>query len=149
MNSVFQTCSSAHVLQTHCHQLLCEWIKALKGQRYLKKYPPSNYHLNSAYSYWVWRVEGGVWGCRTSNCVNSSGNCVWPLTVSIIASLLQYFAWQSERLTPEGCRPEALRLTGRGLLKAPLVSPPGPRQLRAAADPLQGRDEGRVGGCSA
>lgn len=51
---------------------------------------------------------------------------MWPLTVSIIASLLQYFAWQSERLTPEGCRPEALRLTGRGLLKAPLVHLPAP-----------------------
>lgn len=46
---------------------------------------------------------------------------MWPLTVCVIASLLQYFAWQSERLTPEGLRPEALLLTGRGLLKAPLV----------------------------
>lgn len=59
-----------------------------------------------------------------SNCVNSCGNCVWPLTVCVIASLLLYFAWQSERLTPEGWRPEALLLTGRGLLKDPLVHLP-------------------------
>lgn len=92
-------------------------LQPQEGKGYLKAYLTSLYQLNSAYS-WQF-VKGGA-----SNCVNSPGNCMWPLTVCVIASLLQYFAWQSERLTPEGWGPEALRLTGRGLLKAPLVHLP-------------------------
>lgn len=91
-------------------------LQTWEGKGYLKAHLTFLYHPNSAYSQQSWRGP--------SNCVNSSGNCVWPLTVSVIASLFQYFAWQSERLTPEGWRPGALRLTGRGLLKAPLVHLP-------------------------
>lgn len=58
-----------------------------------------------------------------SNCVNSSGNCIWPLTVSVIARLSQYFAWQSERLTPlRAAGP--LCLTGRGPPQSPTCSAP-------------------------
>lgn len=137
---LFYTCCIAGTLQTCSLQLLCEWTEAISGQNVFKEYPHSPCHLNSAYSWQVWKEEGD------SNCVNSSGNCVWPLTVSVIASLLQYFAWQSERLTPKGWRPGALRLTGRGLLKSPTCSPPYPSSSKPPL--ILFRVRGRVGGLS-
>jgi len=104
-------------------QFLCEWIAAIGGHIVFKSLP-------YIFTVLILPILGSSW-VGPSNCVNSSGNCVWPLTVSVIARLLQYFAWQSERLTPEGWRPAALRLTGRGLLKAPLVHLPA----RAAIKP--------------
>lgn len=145
MYSVFQTCCTAHSLQTDCHQLPCEWIKALKGQKVFKN---PTLPLTAILILPILGRSGGreVRG-RTSNCVNSSGNCVWPLTVSVIASLLQYFAWQSERLTPEGCRPGALCLTGKGAPQSPTCSPPRPLAAPSHRWSSSGRDGGRVGGC--
>ena len=46
------------------------------------------------------------------------------MTVSVIARLLQYFAWQLERLTPEGWRPGALLSAWPSSSQSPTCSPP-------------------------
>lgn len=127
------------------HAAFSCFVNGLKPQE-AKRYLRSALPLSAILILPILGRSGRKKGWGASNCVNSSGNCVWPLTVSVIASLLPYFAWQSERLTPEGWRPGALRLTGRGLLKSLTCSPPSP----GSSEPplILFRVRGRVGGCS-
>lgn len=94
---------------------------------------------------WGWGL--GVGG---SDCVNSGGNCVCPLTVSVIARLLQYFAWRLERLTPEGWRPPALLSDWPRSTQSPTCSPPSLGSSKPRLILLRPRERegggGRLGG---